>query len=98
MDLDLSEHRGGTRLRLRVKPGARSDAILGAHGGALKLSVSAAPEKGKANGAVCALIARALELPASTVEIVSGQTGRDKAVWIPLPPDEVGRRLSSARS
>ncbi|MDX1388630.1 MAG: DUF167 domain-containing protein [Acidobacteriota bacterium] len=98
MDLDLSEHRGGTRLRLRVKPGARSDAILGAHGGALKLSVSAAPEKGKANVAVCALIAGVLGLPASAVEIVAGRASRDKTVWIALPPEDVGRILSRATS
>ena len=72
--------------------------IVGTHRGALKLSVSAAPEKGKANAAVCALLAAALELPASAVEVVSGRGSRDKTVWIALRPDEVGRRLSNAIS
>ena len=81
-----------------MKPGARRDEIVGAHGGALKLSVSAAPEKGKANGAVCALIAHTLGLSASSVEVVSGHTSRDKTVWIPLTADEVGRRLSNVTS
>ena len=43
--LELDEAEGGTRMRLRVKAGARRDALLGAHAGALKLSVTAAPEK-----------------------------------------------------
>lgn len=98
MELELSEYRGGTRLRLRVKPGAHHDAIIGIHGGALKLSVSAAPDKGKANAAVCALIAGVLQLPPSAVEIVSGQTSRDKTVWVPLAMGEVGRRLSEIMS
>jgi uncharacterized protein (TIGR00251 family) len=94
IDLDLTANRGGTRLRLRVKPGARADAILGVHDGALKIGVSPAPEKGKANRAVRELIGGALGLSPSSVEIVSGQTSRDKKVWIPLAPDEVRRRLS----
>jgi uncharacterized protein (TIGR00251 family) len=94
IDLELAASRGGTRLRLRVKPGARSDAILGVHGGALRIGVSPAPEKGKANRAVRELIGDALELSPSSVEVVSGQTSRDKTVWIPLAPDEVRRRLT----
>ena len=94
IDLDLVASRGGTRLRLRVKPGARTDAIVGVHGGALKIGVSPAPEKGKANHAVQELIGGALRLSASSVEVVSGQTSRDKTVWVPLAPDEVRRRLT----
>lgn len=94
IDLDLVASRGGTRLRLRVKPGARTDAIVGVHGGALKIGVSPAPEKGKANRAVQELIGGTLGLPASAVEVVSGQTSRDKTVWVPLAPDEVRRRLT----
>jgi uncharacterized protein (TIGR00251 family) len=95
IDLDLVANRGGTRLRLRVKPGARADAILGVHGGALKIGVSSAPEKGKANRAVRVLIGDALGLSPSAVEVVSGQTSRDKTVWVPLAPDEVRRRLTA---
>jgi hypothetical protein len=83
-DLELTPFPGGTRLRLRVKAGARTTAIVGAHGGALKVSVAAAPERGKANRAVVELLAEALGLPSSAVTIVSGKSSQDKVVEIAL--------------
>ena len=77
-----------------MKPGARKTAIVGVHGGALKVSVSAAPERGKANAAVVPLLAKALDLPASEIEIVAGETSRDKVVEIALDPDALRGRLS----
>ena len=67
---------------MKVSPGASRDRILGEHAGALKVSVSAAPEKGKANKAVCALLARRLHLPKSHLSVVSGETSRDKRILI----------------
>jgi len=93
-DLDLTPVPGGTRLRLRVKPGARANEILGVHGGALKVSVTAAPEKGKANDAVVALLAKALDVAASTIAIVAGQTSQDKVVTVGIEPAALRARLS----
>jgi uncharacterized protein (TIGR00251 family) len=93
--LELAEIDGGTRLRLRVKPGARKNAVLGIHGGALKVGVTAAPEKGKANRAVLGVLAEALDLAPSALEILSGHASQDKSVRAPLPPEEIRSRLSS---
>ena len=84
---------GGTRLRLRVKPGARRAEIVGVHGGALKVSVNAPPERGKANGAVVDLIARTLGISIESVTIVGGAASQDKLVLVGLPIDEMKRRL-----
>lgn len=83
-DLQLTPFPGGTRLRLRVKAGARTSAIVGVHGGALKLSVQAAPERGRANRAVVKLLAETLGLPSSSVTIASGKTSQDKVAEIAL--------------
>jgi uncharacterized protein (TIGR00251 family) len=91
--LELVEVPGGTRVRLRVKAGARRSAILGPHGGALKVAVAAAPERGKANRAVLDLLGGALALSPSSIRILSGETSPDKAVLIPLPPGEIALRL-----
>ena len=97
-DLVLTPVAGGTRLRLRVKPGARRTAILGVHGGALKLSVAAPPEKGKANREVVKLLAAALDLPASAVTIAAGESSQDKIAEIALDAAEVRARLANCPS
>lgn len=70
------------RLSVKVVPGAARDEIAGWLGAALKLRVSAAPERGKANAAVEALLARALDVPASSVRIVAGKTSQKKVVEV----------------
>jgi uncharacterized protein (TIGR00251 family) len=92
-DLELRAVDGGVRLRLRVKAGGRKNAVLGTHAGALRVSVTTAPEKGKANRAVLALLGKALGLPASAIELVAGPTSPDKTVLVPLSPREVFSRL-----
>ena len=55
-------HAQGTILPVRAHPGARRNEIRGEHDGALRVSVTAAPEKGKANKAIIELLAEALGL------------------------------------
>lgn len=95
--LDLRGLEGGTVIRLRVKPRAGKDAVGGSHGGALKVSVNAAPEKGKANRAVLAVVAEALGLAPSALRLLAGETAQDKQVWAPLQADEVARKLGAAK-
>ena len=86
-----------TRVRLRVSPGASRAAIVGRHGEGWKLRVTAAPERGKANDAVLALLAETLAVPRSSVKLVSGGGSRDKIVELAgIEPDEIERRLAIA--
>jgi uncharacterized protein (TIGR00251 family) len=79
------------RLRLKVQPKARREGIVGwtpdpdgpnGEGWALKLSVGAPPEDGKANAAVIALLAETLGVAKSAISVVSGATDRRKLVEI----------------
>lgn len=97
MTLDLRDEDGGTVLRLRVKARAGRNEVGGVHGGALKVSVSAAPEKGKANRAVLAVVAGALGLAPSALRILTGETAQDKQVWAPLSRAAVQGKLGTAR-
>lgn len=76
----LSEHRGVVRLALHVQPGARRTGIVGVHGDALKVAVSAPPLDGRANEAICGVIAVAFNLSAQQVRVVAGATARRKVV------------------
>ncbi len=87
----------GPRLRLRVKPGGRRDRLVGAYGGALKLEVTAAAERGQANDAVVSLLARTLGVPRAAVALVSGATSQNKSVRIGnVAPAAVVRCLAAA--
>jgi uncharacterized protein len=86
-----------TRLRLRVSPGAGRAQIVGRHGDAWKVRVTAAPEQGRANEAVLRLLSEALALPRDALSLVSGHGGRDKIVELTgLGPALAERRLASA--
>jgi len=83
-----------TRLRLRVSPGASRSEVVGPHGDAWKVRVTAPPESGKANEAVRDLLATALGIPRADTEIVGGASSRDKILAVRgLTADEAERRL-----
>lgn len=65
-----------------MSPKAARNAIQGWHGDRLKVSVTAVPERGKANEAVVELIAEALDLAPSRVEVVAGHTQSNKRLRI----------------
>ncbi len=72
----------GWKLPVVVTPGAAGDRVYGEHDGRLKLSVTAAPEDGKANAAVRRLLASHLGVRKSQVRILSGHHSRRKEVLI----------------
>ena len=69
-------------IRVKVVPGASGDRIVGPLGDALKVRVSAPPERGKANAAVASLLADALGVSAKSVSVVSGMTSPRKVVLV----------------
>ena len=87
-----------TRLRLRVSPGARSNAIVGRHGEGWKVRVTAAPEGGKANDALLRLLAERLDLPSKSLTLVSGPSSKHKIVELHgIDTTEAERRLARPR-
>jgi uncharacterized protein YggU (UPF0235/DUF167 family) len=48
----------------------------------LRIGVSEAPEDGRANRAACAVLAEALNVPASAIKVIVGQTSRDKILHV----------------
>jgi hypothetical protein len=79
----------GLLLRLKVVPGASRDQLAGVLGDRLKVRVAAAPEAGKANAAVLALLNRWLKR--KDVRLVAGPASAEKTVLVPgattLSPD-----------
>ena len=67
---------------IRLQPRAKRSEVVGERAGALVVRVTAPPVDGKANAALCALVARAAGVPPSHVAVVRGHTGRDKVVRV----------------
>lgn len=74
----LELHACGVILSVRAQAGARRNGFQGEHDGALKVSVTQAPEKGKANQAIIAVLARQLQLRKSQIQLLSGATSTQK--------------------
>ena len=88
-----------SQIWIRVTPRSAKPGIGGWRPGAdgreeLEVRVAAAPADGAANAAVVRLLAKALDLPRSDIDIVGGMTSRHKRISVPLELDEVRRRLS----
>jgi uncharacterized protein (TIGR00251 family) len=73
---------GSTRVRVRLKPGARANEIVGERDGALLVRVTAPPVDGRANDALCKLLARRLGVGRTRVTITQGKSTQQKLVEI----------------
>jgi uncharacterized protein (TIGR00251 family) len=92
----LQQHAEGSILPVRAQPGARKAGIVGEQAGALKVTVTAPPENGRANKALTELLRDGLGLRRSQVELLSGATSRDKRFLIRgLSPAELQERLAA---
>jgi uncharacterized protein (TIGR00251 family) len=63
---------------VRAQPGARRNEVRGIQDGALKVCVTQAPEKGKANKAIIEVLAKWLRMRKSQIELISGETASQK--------------------
>jgi uncharacterized protein (TIGR00251 family) len=79
----IRETATGCTLAVRAQPGARKTAITGIYGdgdsAALKVAVQAPPIDGRANEALIAFLAKTLGIPRSSIELVSGESSKNKA-------------------
>jgi uncharacterized protein (TIGR00251 family) len=91
--IELTDDAEGCLLAVRAQPGARRNAIVGEQNGALKIAVTAPPDRGRANQALQELLADALGLKKSQVELRSGPTSRDKRFLLRVAADQVRERL-----
>lgn len=79
----LHEGQSGSALAVRVTTRSSRNEIYGIlDDGTVKIRLTAAPVEGKANAALIDFLSAVIGVPASSIEIVAGKTGRDKLVSI----------------
>lgn len=93
--IELEETAAGVVLPVHAQPGARRSGIAGQHSGRLKVSVTQAPEKGKANEALAKVLCEALQLKRSQVVLLAGATSsRKRFLLTGIDRDEIQRRIA----
>lgn len=95
--IELESHAAGVVLPVRAQAGAKRSEIRGEQAGALKVLVTQAPEKGKANKAIVALLAEKLDLKKSQIELLAGETSPQKKFLVrDISRDDLATRISAA--
>jgi uncharacterized protein (TIGR00251 family) len=82
MAVTIQPHPNGATVAVRAQPGAKKNAILGEWNGMLKIAVTAPPEDGRANEAIVDVLKTALGVRRSHIELITGQTNRNKVFLI----------------
>ncbi len=96
MPITITAHPEGATLAVRAQPNAKKNAVVGEHGGSLKVAVTAPPEDGRANEAVTDVLRAWLGLKRSQVELVAGPTSRNKQFLIRgLSPEQLSALVSA---
>ena len=88
----------GWVLNVHLTPNASRDEITGTDNyrnksGRLRVKVRAVPERGKANQALCRLLAKYFKLPKSSLEVISGHKSRTKRVLIRRASEDFEKKL-----
>ncbi len=92
--MPLKEEKNGVLLKIKVQPKASHNQIVGIMEDALKIRLTAPPVDGKANLACLKFLAETLGVSRQQVELVSGQTGRQKLIRIAgLSPAQIQQAL-----
>ena len=85
---------GGCTISVRVHPGAKRNAITGTHDGALKISLTTPPTDGRANQALIAFLAERLNIPRTSIALLTGATSRSKTLRLTgITVDEADQQL-----
>jgi uncharacterized protein (TIGR00251 family) len=96
MMVDLRQRGEAVAFSVRVVPRASRNTIAGIHDGAVRIRLTAPPVEGVANEALIGFLSSVLRVPKQDIELVSGQTARNKVVSVSgLSAEEVEARLRS---
>jgi len=80
--ISIQNHPKGITFKIYVQPRSSKTDVVGIHGDALKIKLTAPPVDNAANKMCVKFLARCLDLPKSSIEIMSGQTSRSKQILV----------------
>lgn len=80
--LSIQKNSQGLVFKVLVQPRSSKNMLAGLHDDALKVKLTAPPVNNAANRMSIKFLAKALDVPQSSLEIVSGHTSRNKQVLL----------------
>jgi len=81
-ELAIREVAGGVVFTAKIVPGSSKTSLCGTLDGMVKIKVSAAPEKGKANQCLVEFLAKQLGVKKKAVRVIAGQTNPVKNIEV----------------
>ena len=86
------------QLTVHVTPNSKAPGIEVEADGTVHVNLAAPPREGMANLELCQVLAKALHVPKTALEVVAGSKGRDKVVLLPetLDATTILERLRAA--
>ncbi len=88
----IKETPQGLAFKVFVQPRSSKNQIVGRHGDALKIKLTAPPVEGAANTMCIKYLAKCLNIPKSAIEIVTGHTARTKGILVHCSNDKTATR------
>ena len=99
MAIEIRENAEGAVLCVRARPGSRTSGLRGERAGALCVAVTEPAEKGRANEALIALLARELDLRRGQIELLRGPTSKTKQLLVRgITRDQLAAKIAAALS
>ncbi|MBU1171578.1 MAG: DUF167 domain-containing protein [Proteobacteria bacterium] len=83
--LDMKDEKEGVSFQVFVLPKSSRNMVSGLHNGAMKLKLTAPPVDNAANKLCIAYLSKCLKVSKSSIEILSGHTGRNKQLFVKCP-------------
>ena len=102
--LFIQENTLGIKFKILLQPRSSKNMIVGLHGDALKIKLTAPPVDNAANKMCIKFLAKCLKIPKSSLEIISGHSSRTKLILLryedakqpsSAEKDRIKRRISS---
>ena len=82
LSLIVSEKPDGCILKCWIQPRSSRNALVGVHGDAVKIALTAPPVDGKANKELLKFLAKYFKLSKSSIQIIAGESSRNKTILI----------------
>ena len=94
-DFKLTKLENGVKLSVKVVPNSSKCEIVGVIEDSLKIKLDVPPVEGKANEKLIKFLAKLLGVPKTSITIVSGETGKNKILFIKGDAEELSAKITS---